>query len=508
MHFREISVVVLYFFILIIIGKFAKRKTSNSSDFILAGRNLGTILVTTSVVGLWLGGMSTIGVSEIAFNSGYFPIWFNISVAIGMLFFSFTLATVYRKNKVKTVGEMLEKIFNKDVRIFSSVAFLLAAIILSFLQLQAIGSLFSQLFNISVNISIIVSGFVIIIYIYEGGMKSLAFTNFVHVFLLLLSSIIVFFIVLNKIGGFEELFIKLNDRFIAEGYSIDSSAKIVANYINPFSPGIRKVAAWLIGGFLAVFATQAALQPVFAAKDVKIAKRASIISAILIAPLGILISTIAIAIRTGFFGELPLDKANEALPFLLMNGEIMSPWLAGLVSAGIIAAIFSTLGPTIFAASTIFINDIYPSLTRNKAFTFDDTIKLKYSKYITFLIGILIIPMAIFINRGILETAYFSYAIRSSAAILVIFGFYFVNKKTGKTIFTNISAVISIISAIFGALLFLVFNDVFSQLSLRFGFTLDKVFVTLSFAILGLFITTYFTKKRTCEEIDSSTGSE
>lgn len=495
MHYIEISVVIAYFIILILLGKYAKRRTSNSSDFILAGRNLGTVLVTTSVVGLWLGGMSTIGASEIAFNLGYFPIWFNISVAIGMLFFSFTLAIVYRKSRVKTVGEMLEKIFNKDVRTAVSIAFLTAAIILSFLQLQAIGSLFSQLFNLSTKISIIISGIVVILYIYEGGMKSLAITNFIHVILLLTSSLIIFFIVLNRIGGFEELFIKLNERFIFEGHSVDSAKAIVANYKNPFSPGISKVIAWIIGGILAVFATQAALQPVFAAKDVRTAKRASIISAFLIAPLGILISTIAIAVRTGYFGELPVERANEAIPFLLMKGEIMSPWLSGLVSAGIIAAIFSTLAPTIFAATTIIVNDLCPVFRKEQSKIIEDSKKLKNSKIITVLVGLVIIPMAIFINGGILESAYVSYAIRSSAAILIIFGFYFVSKKTGKTIFTNISAIISIVSAIIGVILYLVFDDFFSELSLSLGFTIDKVFVTLFFAVIALFTVTFFTKK-------------
>ena len=496
MHYIEISVVAMYFILLIVLGKFAKGRTVNSSDFILAGRNLGTILVTTSIVGLWLGGMSTIGASEMAFSMGYFPIWFNISVAIGMVFFSFTLAAIYRKNKVKTVGEMLEKIFNKRVRTTVSFAFLIAAIILSFLQLQAIGSLFGQLFNLSVQISIIISGIVVVLYIYEGGMKSLAMTNFIHVVLLLVSTLIIFFIVLNRIGGFEELFTKLNDRFIIEGHSIDSAKILVNQYKNPFSSGLSKVIAWLIGGILAVFATQAALQPIFAAKDVKTAKRASIFSAILIAPLGFLIATIAIAVRTGYFGILPLDNANETIPFLLMKGEIMTPWLTGLVSAGIIAAIFSTLAPTIFAATTIIVNDVCPVLRGEKNNNIADLQKLRNSKKITVSIGIIIIPMALFIKSGILESAYITYAIRSSAAILIIFGYYFISKKTGRTIFTNISAVASIISAITGVIIFLLFPKFFNSLSITFGFTIDKVFVTLFFAITTLIITTIFTKKR------------
>ena len=496
MHYIEISIVVSYFLLLILLGKYAKRRTSNTSDFILAGRNLGTILVTTSVVGLWLGGMSTIGASEMAFSMGYFPIWFNISVATGMLFFSFTLAAVYRKTEARTVGEMLENIFSKNVRTTVSFAFLIAVVILSFLQLKAIGSLFSQLFNVSTEISILISGIVVILYIYEGGMKSLAITNFIHVVLLLISTLVVFFIVINKIGGFEELFVKLNERFILEGQTVESAKLLVENYKNPFSAGISKVIAWLIGGMLAVFATQAALQPVFAAKDAPTAKRASIWSAFLIAPLGFFIATIAIAVRTGFFGVLPMDRANEAIPFLIMKGGIMSPWLSGLVSAGIMAAIFSTLAPTIFAATTIIVNDVCPVIRKEKSKTISDTLKLKYSKLITVSIGIIIIPMALFINSGILESAYITYSIRSSVAILLLFGFYFVSKKTGRTIFTNSSAIVSIVSSIFGIILFLVFNNFFNELSTAIGFTIDKVFVTLFFGISTLVIVSFFTKRK------------
>ncbi|NOR44504.1 MAG: sodium:solute symporter family protein, partial [Candidatus Delongbacteria bacterium] len=58
----------------------------STSDFLVAGRNLGVVVCAVVVAAEWLGGMSTIGVSEQAFNTGTLqPILYNIATALGMV---------------------------------------------------------------------------------------------------------------------------------------------------------------------------------------------------------------------------------------------------------------------------------------------------------------------------------------------------------------------------------------------------------------------------------------
>ncbi|MCK4504373.1 MAG: hypothetical protein KAW14_02050 [Candidatus Aegiribacteria sp.] len=66
-----ITVILAYFALIIIISVFTRRYASRSaSDFLIAGRNLGVTVCAVVVAAEWLGGMSTIGVSEQAFTTG------------------------------------------------------------------------------------------------------------------------------------------------------------------------------------------------------------------------------------------------------------------------------------------------------------------------------------------------------------------------------------------------------------------------------------------------------
>lgn len=475
MQITELVIIISYILILILIGRYARKITSSSSDFIVAGRKMGTVAVTASIVGLWLGGMSTVGTAEKAYNNGYFPIWFNISISIGMMIFAFTVAKLYRRYQISTIGELIEKLYNKKAARYVSYAFLIAAIILSALQLQAIGSISSQLFSIDFNKAIIVSGLVVLIYVYDGGMKSLALTNILHVGLLLSTIIIAFIIVLISAGGFDNIFSTLTDKFVSEGKTLSEATHMTANYINPFAGGYGKVLAWLVAGIFAVFATQAAIQPVFGAKDENTAKRSAVISSFLIAPLGILVATMGIAVRSGIFGILEGDKATEALPFLLMKTNLFPDWFAGLVAAGILAAILSTLAPTMFAASTIIVRDLLAIET-------DDGKNLKKARKFTFIIGIIIIPLAILMSGQLLETAYLTYGIRSSGAIIIISGLVFVSKSK-KSLLPPLSAILAIAFATIGIIIYVVFQDYITPV---IGFSPDKVYISTFFTIFGL----------------------
>ncbi|HDS02411.1 MAG TPA: sodium:solute symporter family protein [Firmicutes bacterium] len=520
MHWVQFLVIVAYFLLLVVVGHLSKRFSKSASDFLIAGRNMGLALVTVSVVGQWLGGMSTIGTAEKAYHSGFFPLWYNVSTATGMFLFGLTLAAVYRKHQVHTVGEMIQNLFNKKVRVISSFAFLIAFVVLSYLQLQAIGSLFSQLFGgilsyagtfltslfgggaaffTPYNIAIIFSGIFVILYVYEGGMKSIALTNMIHIILLFSTIITVYILVMVKVGGYGNLFATLEKTTafheihrsgVSPGQAVEAGKTLVAQFKNPFSMGLGTVFAWLLGGVLAGFASQASIQPVFAAKDINTAKKGAMMSAFLIAPLGVFVATMGMAVRAGFFGVLPPERAKEALPFLLMNGEFLPPWLSGLAAAGILAAILSTVAPVMFAVSTIIVKDFYHNVINPDA---DDKTLLKTSRRMTVAVGLAVIPMAIFIRGGILDIAYLTYGIRGAAAVVVLAGVYITHKKTGKPIITAQAANAAFISSTLGIILYVLFKP---QIVQAIGLNVDKVYVALFFSVLSLIVGTWLTKNK------------
>jgi SSS family solute:Na+ symporter len=207
LHNPYFWIVILYFAVVIGVSFLTKKVASRSvADYLVAGRNLGVILCSVVVAAEWLGGMSTIGVSEKAFKTLSFqPILYNVATSIGMIIIGFTVAKHYRANNVHTVSEMLDKLFGRQAKKISAIAFLIAYITLAYVQLQTATSVMSSIFQIDWFTSVFIAAGVITLYTYIGGMHALAVTSVIHLVVMFVGLGIAMVIGLVNIGGFSEL---------------------------------------------------------------------------------------------------------------------------------------------------------------------------------------------------------------------------------------------------------------------------------------------------------------
>jgi SSS family solute:Na+ symporter len=389
----------------------SKISSRSSADFLLAGRNLGLATCTVIIAGEWLGGNSTIGVSEQAYTTGSLqPILYNIATALGMIVTGFTVAYHYRAMRVHTVSEMLEHLFGKAARVITAVPFLVAYVTLGFVQLQSIASVMSGVLALDWTFAIVLSTAVVTVYTYVGGMHAITLVNVIHLAVKIVGIGAAFIVGMVKVGGFAAL----KAAVIAGGAP--------ANPYNPFIVSLSDAAGLLVGGILGGMAAQASIQPVFAARSPEIARRAAILSSLIIAPFGIMTAFLGLIARShGAFGADALPNAKVVLPALLVNPAFIHPVLGGLAIAGILAAILSTIAPVSFAVVTIAVSDVYQQLTGR---AIDDRTKVAVSKKLVLLVNLLIMPLALFVRGGILEMSYISYAIRSIGAIVIAAALY------------------------------------------------------------------------------------
>jgi SSS family solute:Na+ symporter len=419
-------VVISYFALVTLVSFFTKRVAGRSaSDYLIAGRNLGLVACSVVVAAEWLGGMSTIGVSEKAFLSGTMqPVLYNVSTAIGMIIIGFTVASHYRKNNVHTVSEMVRLVFGRKSANISAIAFLFAYLVLAFVQLQTCASVITTLFSSELLMlaavpwlpgnewfwAVMFSALIITIYTYTGGMHAIAITGIMHVAVMFTGLGIATVSGLIDIEGFSSL----HDKMLELGSP--------ENLWNPFSGGVSYAVMLILGGVLGGMAGQASIQPIFAARDVSTAKRAAILSAFIIAPFGIMVAILGLIARTGQFFELSSVDAKMVLPTLMTTPEFIHPLAGGIALAGILAAILSTVGPVNFAVVTIATKDIYHGLINPKA---EDKSIISTARKLVILVNLVTIPLACIGKDGaILDTAYISYGIRAIGAIVIILGVY------------------------------------------------------------------------------------
>jgi gamma-glutamyl-gamma-aminobutyrate hydrolase PuuD len=137
-----------------------------------------------------------------------------------------------------------------------------------------------------------------------------------------------------------------------------------------------------------------------AARDVKTAKKAAWITALVVAPFGILTALLGMAARVKFP---ELVNAKLALPTLMMH---LSSVLGGIVLSSILAEILSTVSPIILACGTMVTKDIYQRRLKTNA---DDREILRVSRIVTGLAGLICMGIAILMygNTRILDIVYF-----------------------------------------------------------------------------------------------------
>lgn len=460
-------IVVVYFGLVIGVSFLTRKVASRSvADYLVAGRNLGILLCSVVVAAEWLGGMSTIGVSEKAFKTlSLQPILYNISTSLGMIIIGFTVARHYRKNNVHTVSEMLEFLFGKEAKKVSAIAFLLAYITLAYVQLQTATSVMSSIFHIDWFTSVIIAAGIITLYTYIGGMHALAITSVMHLVVMFVGLGTAVTIGMVNIGGFGHL------------QELLSAKGAIGSIYNPFGAGLSGAFSLLLGGILGGMAAQASIQPIFAARSPKIAKKAAILSSAYIAPFGLMSALLGLIAATGIYN---IGTANPKLILtnLLVTPEFIHPILGGLALAGILAAILSTVGPVNFAVVTIATKDIYHGFINPEA---DEAKILRTARQLVVVVSLLTIPLAYYFQKGILDSAYISYAIRAIGAIVIIAGIYF------RGFIDMFSVKLAFIGGTIAVFLCVIAN--------KFDwFHLDKTYGAIIFALLSLVIG-YFRRK-------------
>jgi SSS family solute:Na+ symporter len=178
----------------------------------------------------------------------------------------------------------------------------------------------------------------------------------------------------------------------------------------------------LLGGILGGMAGQASIQPIFAARNPGVAKRAAIVSALIIAPFGVIVGLLGLVARSGaYLDPFAVSDARMVLPALFTSPGFIHPALGGMALAGILAAILSTVGPVNFAVVTIATKDIYQGIFNRAAL---DRQVLRTARRLVVLINAVTIPLALCLRSEILDAAYVSYAIRAIGAIVILLGIY------------------------------------------------------------------------------------
>ena len=162
----------------------------------------------------------------------------------------------------------------------------------------------------------------------------------------------------------------------------------------------------------------------------------------------------------------------------------MPTWLAGLVTAAMMAAILSTASPILLACGTLFTKDIYPLFKKNHK---ND---LMVSRIVTAVSGIICVTfaIAIFNNKAVLDVVYFAYSLRGSLFVILLFGIYSKKRKLRE-----VPVIISMVLTVFVALFWVIYKTVAGAYPISPAFS--DTYAAVATALISMIVITILSKK-------------
>lgn len=406
------------------IGLMSSKGIRTSEDFTLGKRQLNSIQIAGSIIATLVGGASTIGTSQLAFERGINAMWFTIGASLACLFLGLFLAEPLRKAEVETISEFISKTYGLKAGICVSLFTSLAIFIHVIGQILSSIAILSSMFKISEIIAIFITIALIISYIFFGGFLSNSIVGIIKTVLLYVTLLSSGFIVYRSLGGINGINVYFGD----------------GPWLNLFSDGILNGIAQGFTLIVGVSSTQTYLQSMFAGKTGSQSRKGAFLSAFLIPPIGLACTLIGLFIRKNY----PYISAGESLPFYALSN--MNPIFGGMILAALIISVVGTGAGLILGISTMITKDIYMRFINTKAM---DKEQLRILRLIIVIVCFLsLVVVFASLDSLILKWGFLSMALRGSVVFIPLIGaIYFRNKISSKGVVISIivSPIVTII---------------------------------------------------------------
>ncbi len=451
-------IIIAYFALILGIAFWViRQKNDTSEDFFLAGRNLGWFVVGASIFASNIGSEHIVGLAGSGATDGVIQAHYELH-AWCLLVLGWVLAPFYMRSKIYTMPEFLEKRYSPTARwvlsMISLVAYVLTKVAVGiFAGGIVFGVLLPDINFFGLNSFWFGSILVIVltgIYSTLGGLKAVAYTEAIQTVILIIGSVLVTWYGLDALGGWGELrAIAGSEAFnlwrpiLPEG--LESTWAPIKNettqawYFNTNYPWITMLFCAPIIGLWYWCTDQYIVQRMLGANGLTEARRGTIAAAFLkllpvfifIIP-GIICFALAESGKMETIREAIMDSegnlitANAQQAFPLLVATVLPAGIRGIVVAGLLAALMSSLAGVFNASSTLFTMDFYSKFRPNTSEK--DLVRIgRLATLAMVVIGLLWIPV-IQGSRGLYE---YLQSVQGYLAppIFVVFFFGIFNKR-------------------------------------------------------------------------------
>jgi len=382
-------IVGVYFLIVFIAGYFVSQyhKKASAGEFITGGRDRTWYQVALALFAM-AADPAILSLCGLGFLWGFYIIqWNSVHMWFTAWFAAMFIVPIYWRSRIVTTPEYLEKRFSLPCRALFSLL-LTSTLIITLAGAVYLGALLLQDFlNWSLVPSVILISAIIGFYVILGGMKTVLTMDFYQGIFVVVTLITVIVAVVHEVGGLGVL---ANSTVITKaGVSIHSIVPPSDGSLTTtkFFP-IQAILAWApITGLAWLSCNFSMAQRLLTAKSEAHAQKGLLAVAIL---------AVFYPLASFLVGCLMRIKMPDILPdeaFIKAIMEFVPTGLRGLLIAGLMAALLSTVDGMLTASSALFAEDFYLRIIRKNAKPEELKKVVRIAEVLTILLTLALIPI-------------------------------------------------------------------------------------------------------------------
>lgn len=341
----DFIIVVAYFILILGIGLIIARRTTTGDDLFLGGRSFTWGLIGLSIFASNISSSTIIGLSGVAYSSGVVQSVYEWMSGIPLLICAAIFIPLYLRARITTIPEFLEIRYDHRSRYFFSAITIFMSVVIEMAGGLYAGAIVLQSFfpDLVLWQTTIFLAFFAGVYTAFGGLKAVVYTDALQAIILLVGCSVLTYLL------FAELDFSW-DRVVAavpEGHM-----SMVRPLEDDTLPWLGLLLGVPIMGFWYFTTNQFIVQRVLGSKDVKHARWGIMLAGFLkITPLLLMVipGVMAISVLPG------IDVPDKVFPTAMK--EYLPVGLLGLVLAGLISAILSSVDSILNSASTLIVID-------------------------------------------------------------------------------------------------------------------------------------------------------
>lgn len=380
------SFVIGYFLLLLLVAYFTSRNSNNDSFFI-GNRNSNWMLVAFGMIGTSLSGVTFVSVPGTVGGAGFQYFQVVLGYFLGYLVVAFVLLPLYYKLNLTSIYVYLEKRFGtvsyKTGALFFIISRALGATARLYLVINILQIFILDQMHVSFGVTTLVILALILLYTFEGGVKTIVYTDTLQTTFMLLGLIVCIVTVISKLNiGFGDAMAALDQKSMARIFNTD---------VNSTGFFIKQI---LGGAFITIAMTgldQEMMQKNISVRTLGGSQK----NMLTLASILILVNFLFL-----FMGGLLYlyaaqnnitAKGDDLFPSIALGGTL-SPIISVIFIIGLISALFPSADGALTALTSSFCIDIL-GLKRNKTMSEKQKKKTRLSVHLGFAVLFFLLVM-------------------------------------------------------------------------------------------------------------------